>query len=141
MATPPRFEYGSTNPRSPLASETETDDPGIMFAPKRYHERLRSDGTAGAGERAGRNTAQAAAPGISNEASSGSDTTLTEGEQKTESPAKNDGAAATVVLGEVAVVEATPDAQKPTGQRQTGQTISETELMRRRRLLDSHIFD
>lgn len=30
---------------------------------------------------------------------------------------------------------------KPTTPRQAGQTISETELMRRRRLLDSHIFD
>lgn len=30
---------------------------------------------------------------------------------------------------------------KPATPRQAGQTISETELMRRRRLLDSHIFD
>lgn len=33
------------------------------------------------------------------------------------------------------------EASKPATPRQAGQTISETELMRRRRLLDSHIFD
>ena len=33
------------------------------------------------------------------------------------------------------------EVSKPATPRQAGQTISETELMRRRRLLDSHIFD
>ena len=34
-----------------------------------------------------------------------------------------------------------PEVPKPATPRQAGQTISETELMRRRRLLDSHIFE
>ena len=31
--------------------------------------------------------------------------------------------------------------EKPSTPRQTGQTITESELMRRRRLLDAHIFE
>lgn len=40
-------------------------------------------------------------------------------------------------------LQSKPPAEGPkaSGPRQTGQTISETELMRRRRLLDAHIFD
>ncbi|TFK73921.1 alpha/beta-hydrolase [Pluteus cervinus] len=121
---------------SPLASETETDDPGITFSPKRHQDRPRPEGTAAVGDRGERNISLTPVPGRYNEAWSESGRTPSDGENETMSPSE-----ATGQLLEIAVRSATPDTPKPTGQRQTGQTISETELMRRRRLLDSHIFE
>ncbi|KAJ7594288.1 Alpha/Beta hydrolase protein [Mycena floridula] len=87
------------------SSETETDDSGITFVPKRHHERSSRESfdhdeelSAPADLPANSVNGSAPQPGIE-----------------------------TPKLG--------------SGSRQIGQTITETELMRRRRLLDSHIFD
>jgi len=99
----PSPERGSEEP-SPFVSETETDDTGITFVPKR---------ASGSPPRR---------PLVDKAESSSSDGTLCE-------------------TGDVKLnleVRGTPE--KPGTPRQGGLTISESELMRRRRLLDSHIF-
>lgn len=87
---------------SPLTSETETDDTGITFVPRRQLEQ---------------GTMHRVITPIP------------------ESPPRSDS-----MLEETAEARVqTPE--KPSTPRQTGQTISESELMRRRRLLDAHIFE
>ncbi|KAF9529187.1 Alpha/Beta hydrolase protein [Crepidotus variabilis] len=116
----PRTAYAS-----PLTSETETDDTGITFVPKRP-------------------TLSAAPSSPSrrpllfekNEfSSSGSDATLHES-PSSEIPLVGDGGK---VLGEKGNISQTGTGSSTP--RQGGQIISESELMRRRRLLDSHIFE
>lgn len=107
---------------SPLTSETETDDSGITFVPKRYHEQSR------------RGSPEASPSGSAmflstKEDSSGSEATLVVNAIPWELQSKTEHGTRTQ----------TPD--KASTPRLTGQTISETELMRRRRLLDAHIFD
>lgn len=100
MSVVPSPERGSEEP-SPLVSETETDDTGITFVPKRA-----------SGSPPRRSLVEKA------ELSSSSDGTLCE---------------------DVKLNLGTPE--KPGTPRQGGLTITESELMRRRRLLDSHIFE
>lgn len=107
---------------SPLTSETETDDSGITFVPKRYHDQSRR----------GSPEASPSGSGMflsSKEDSSGSEATLVVNATPWELQSKTEHGTRTQ----------TPD--KASTPRLTGQTISETELMRRRRLLDAHIFD
>lgn len=95
---------------SPLTSETETDDTGITFVPRRQ----------GASPPRARRTSASG-----KDSSSGSEATVEDAvgaDRKSPAP-------------EQARV------QTPSTPRQTGQTISESELMRRRRLLDSHIYE
>jgi len=137
-------QVGSTSP-SPFNSETEDDSTAITFAPKRYQTRLPpipfdSDDL----------TSSPEARAWSLESSSGSDATLLDNdrawnvgtgehdESKREKPS----------LSEVVGSDGEPDHTTRVGTPtksvtpgKTGQTITETELMRRRRLLDSHIFD
>lgn len=86
---------------SPLTSETETDDTGITFIPRR----------------------QAATPPHGRRTSFGGKAGGSDEERSGGGPGTG---------GERAAATTPP--------RQTGQTISESELMRRRRLLDAHIF-
>lgn len=95
---------------SPLTSETETDDTGITFVPRRQPEQVAMHRAI---------TPIPESPPIS-------DTTL-EDDRKEEA------------VGVVGTRVQTPE--KSSTPRQTGQTISESELMRRRRLLDAHIFE
>ncbi|KAF8160802.1 Alpha/Beta hydrolase protein [Crassisporium funariophilum] len=130
---PPKLAHQPSFP-SPLTSETETDDTGITFAPKRHQEPTTHQVF----------TPVAFVPQASTMLGDvfGSDATLLN------SPTSAEG-----VLDDGQVVQVkgsgspqhaasriqTPD--KGSTPRQAGQTITETELMRRRRLLDSHIFE
>lgn len=91
---------------SPFASETETDDTGITFVPKR---------TAASSSPPRR-------PLVVEKIESSDGTPI---ESRSDTP----------VRGGVSTPE------KAGTPRQRGQVISEGELMRRRRLLDSHIFE
>jgi hypothetical protein len=90
---------------SPLTSETETDDTGITFVPRRQG---------------------VSPPRARSTSSSGSEGTAGRKEEDSD--------------GKSAVPEQAR-MQTPSTPRQTGQTISESELMRRRRLLDVHIYE
>ncbi|KAF9482153.1 alpha/beta-hydrolase [Pholiota conissans] len=98
-----------TEGASPLTSETETDDTGITFVPRR----------------------QTVSPPRGRSVSSSRS-------KKTEAGTTTAVAAGGTVGGDR---KSPPRVQTPSTARQTGQTISESELMRRRRLLDSHIFE
>ncbi|PFH53820.1 hypothetical protein AMATHDRAFT_54355 [Amanita thiersii Skay4041] len=109
--------------QSPFTSasetETETDEPGITFIAKKYHVVDEISRTSSSDSQSRNRRLSAIRHGlqqVDNVSPAGSDsrTLLVNGEN----------------------VE-----HKPTTPRQAGQTITETELMRRRRLLDSHIFD
>ncbi|KAF8650416.1 hypothetical protein AX16_005222 [Volvariella volvacea WC 439] len=130
---------------SPLASETETDDP-ITFAPRRHQDRAHPGQGSRIGERGDPRDVHQSRAGPAqlhlDAASSGSDTTLINRDthlghlKDLEKPSQT---------SEPATGWTTPDPGSrgtPTsGQRPRGQRITETELMRRRRLLDSHIFE
>lgn len=126
------------------SSETETDDPGIIFVPKKYQ-----NGTSPAfnGEKIG-----IVKPEVINElhredSSDDSDTYLSD---RTASPTliAHDERISVDAMGPskdgYLVQRSTPqppDTPRAAGPRQAGTQITETELMRRRRLLDSHIFE
>lgn len=119
---PKNLSSTKTVGHSPLTSETETDDSGITFVPKRYHDQSRR----------GSPEASPSGSGMflsTKEDSSGSEATLVVNAIPWELQSKTEHGTRTQ----------TPD--KASTPRLTGQTISETELMRRRRLLDAHIFD
>ncbi|TFK44388.1 Alpha/Beta hydrolase protein [Crucibulum laeve] len=131
---PPSFR--ATVP-SPLTSETETDDSTITFIPKKYQDESRR-GSFGPSARQTRATAAADLPPtlVSRRGdSSGSDATLLNERTSSSSPnaeALQEGPGANDIAAQTGEIKSS---------RITGQTITETELMRRRRLLDSHIFD
>lgn len=140
--------------RSPLNSETETDDSAITFVPKRFRSSPTRSGGVGGG---------ADSPPHQS-SSSWSDETLRDDSHeqqvdlnrikkraRTLSPGSKEVSSepqlpiVVIENGDVANSKshrpgATPGWGSPAG-KATGQTISETELMRRRRLLDAHIFD
>ncbi|KAM6502030.1 Alpha/Beta hydrolase fold [Amanita muscaria] len=117
---------GSQGP-SPLASETEADEPGITFIAKKYMDDSRRDSF----DIPSRSRRTVTPEGT--RSSSGSDRTILEENVEASKGAKK---------GETAQEQGLLlEGQKPATPRQAGQTISETELMRRRRLLDSHIFE
>ncbi|KAG7446287.1 alpha/beta-hydrolase [Guyanagaster necrorhizus] len=117
-------------PTSPFTSETETDDTGITFVPKKYQGRLsptslpRDKKLVDETQSNGNGGTSPPEADISSEGE-----TLLDPDRD-----------CMVMLGLVDGYQspANQDVQKSNGPRQTGQTISETELMRRRRLLDSH---
>lgn len=129
-------------PSSPFTSETETDDT-ITFVPKKYQGHLRrvSESLEGVAARSATETVNASSLRTD---SSGSET-LREDVDKSNVDPSRDALRAPIDNK----YELSPSPPSDTSQigspgkhaRQTGQTISETELMRRRRLLDSHIFE
>ncbi|KAF8973116.1 Alpha/Beta hydrolase protein [Flammula alnicola] len=118
---------------SPLTSETETDDTGITFVPRRHQD--------GGTHRVVTPPAVHVSPPPGKGDFSGSEATAVNDQQDLFG----------VDRKIIQVKAATPElamlsgagtrTQTPSTPRQAGQTISESELMRRRRLLDSHIFD
>jgi len=141
---PGRLNVGGT-PKikpSPFNSETETDDSAITFVPKRLRSLSHSshDKNAIVG---GTNAPQP-------QGSSWSDETLRDDinhddsskqKSRTSSSGSKDGEVL-LSYGDMGDVKGSHRGTPPPGWTKTaGQTISETELMRRRRLLDSHIFD
>lgn len=132
----PYADYPARKPTSPFTSETETDDAGITFVPKKYQGRIPSTSPPRDKKLAlvhSDETLQCNGNGASSppegEISSEGETLL--------DPDRD----CMIMLGLVDGYQlpANQDVQKTNGPRQTGQTISETELMRRRRLLDSHL--
>ena len=127
--TRPSFNATSSKvAASPFASsETETDDSAITFVPKRFRSPTHSTDRSGV-------VLESSVGEEHRQGSSGSDKTLHE-----ESPPQQDTSADEGVLvdakGQHRAGWGTPAGKT------AGQTISETELMRRRRLLDAHIFD
>jgi hypothetical protein len=127
---------------SPFNSETETDDSAITFVPKRLRSLSHSspDKNAIVG---GTNAPQP-------QGSSWSDETLRDDthhddsskhKSRTSSSGSKDGEVL-LSYGDMGDGKGSHRGTPPPGWTKTaGQTISETELMRRRRLLDSHIFD
>ncbi|KIK67220.1 hypothetical protein GYMLUDRAFT_69413 [Collybiopsis luxurians FD-317 M1] len=119
-ASPPRRISKSLNNNrfmSPFASETETDDSVITFVAKK--DRRTSSGTRSTGNESERTESTTIDPnGLGDQEKTKIDA---EEEKNTAGPDDEMG--------------------KTNSSWQGGQTISESELMRRRRLLDSHIFD
>ncbi|KAF8639568.1 hypothetical protein AX17_001470 [Amanita inopinata Kibby_2008] len=123
------------------ASETDAEEPGITFVPKKHHD----VSTTGCFDISTQECLPAARFRLSHEGtenSSGSDRTLVDEGVETDKQVSKDQS-----LEDVKPRQAREDhgkvleMHKPGTPRQAGQTITETELMRRRRLLDAHIFD
>jgi hypothetical protein len=110
------------------SSETETDDSGITFVPKKYHPSRTSsidddsDHVASRFSPPARNIDPHPGAEFTDSRVKGEGQPIGDGETKA-----NPEVAANSKLGPPL--------------RQVGQTISETELMRRRRLLDSHLIE
>ncbi|KAF9010525.1 Alpha/Beta hydrolase protein [Cyathus striatus] len=116
--TVPQTSSRGTN-ISPMTSETETEtESGITFVPKKYQDESRRGSFGGGGGKSG--------PAVRGY-SPGSDSTLLGESGSGESAVEPDGDGGVQGRGN--------------GGRVGGQTISEGELMRRRRLLDAHIFE
>ncbi|GLB37599.1 putative hormone-sensitive lipase [Lyophyllum shimeji] len=138
-------DTGCTQPRSTGAptSETETDDPGITFVPKKYQN---GSSQAGHDEATTKPVAvKAQTPSHPQDSSDNSDGNNSE---RTASPSlvsPNDRDSGAPDHTNSPVRHSTPrppDTPKANGPRQpAGTQITETELMRRRRLLDAHIFE
>jgi hypothetical protein len=126
-------QVGSASP-SPFNSETEDDSStAITFAPRRNQGRqppIHFD-----------NDGLTSSPEVGTQSSSGSDATLLDEHDKRH-PLNDEGKlkAETVGFDEEQSEHATR-AGTPTKPATPVKTVTETELMRRRRLLDSHIFD
>lgn len=118
---------------SPFTSETETDDSAITFVPKKFRSYSSSDRNA---------VVLGSLAGDHRQGSSGSDKTLRDDVE--EALPKPHSALEALVIEDSDVADAKGQHRAgwgtPAG-KAAGQTISETELMRRRRLLDAHIFD
>ncbi|KAG6837502.1 hypothetical protein H0H93_008427 [Arthromyces matolae] len=119
------------------SSETETDDTGITFVPKKYQN---GSPTRGSRERTVR--APSGRPAISTQSKESSEDS--DHSDRTASPIR--GEAERFILRETHTPASRSSPHPPdtprSGQRgPAGTQISETELMRRRRLLDSHIFE
>jgi len=127
---------------SPFNSETETDDSAITFVPKRLRSLSHSspDKNAIVG---GKNAPQPQGSSWSDETLR--DDTHHDDSRKHKSRTSSSGSKDDEVLlsyGDMGDGKGSHRGTPPPGWTKTaGQTISETELMRRRRLLDSHIFD
>jgi hypothetical protein len=116
---------------SPLASETETDDP-LTFVTKKSRSRVGSDDSVPHPRTDGGGRTRSPGDDCKQTDSSGSEATL---HDDTQEVTTIDGCA-NLKIGS----PGTPPGRGSNGNK-AGQTISETELMRRRRLLDSHIFE
>lgn len=127
VSSPPRRGSSQSTPKkpapSPYTTETETDDVGIMFVPKKY---------------------QKLSPPASGDDSKAAPI-LSPTETSSEGETLHDADHLDLVLGlvdgyEVPNSDETDGYNKPpVGARPSGQTISETEMIRRRRLLDAHL--
>jgi len=137
--SPPYGPQAGSGSPSPFNSETEDDSStGISFAPKKYQTRLPpvpydSDDPASSPEVGARSVVSS---------SGGSESTLLDNDRHVREGFK----LSVDVLGppDEELSDHTTRVGTPTKlvtPGKTGQTITETELMRRRRLLDSHIFD
>lgn len=133
----PRPSFNATSSKvaaSPFdTSETETDDSAITFVPKRFRSPTHSSA-----DRSGLLGQPEALAGDHRQGSSGSDKTLHDdtGLPVAASPSEAEDASDAVdAKGQHRAGWGTPAGKK------AGETITETELMRRRRLLDAHIFD
>ncbi|KAG6903100.1 hypothetical protein C0995_006287 [Termitomyces sp. Mi166 len=116
----------------PASSETETDDTGITFIPKKYQ-----NGSSPIKEPREMSTKTLAVNGRSS-----SDESDTNQSDRTASPTRDERDHS--IVRETHVSRSTPhppDTPKSGQRGAAGTQISETELMRRRRLLDSHIFE
>jgi hypothetical protein len=109
------------------SSETEMDEPGITFVPKKYQNGSTQDDQANAG-RGDEFDAEGATARILS-ASQDLDREERMLMDKTR------------VIGGMHSTPQLTETPKGSGSRQAGTPITETELMRRRRLLDSHIFE
>jgi hypothetical protein len=150
--------HTSSTAPSPFNSETETDDSAITFVPKKLRSPSSSDRNAiVVGD--GTNTLV----GDQRKSSSWSDETLRDdnqeqnnadsddpGKRKPRTSSGSNGGAFSEPLPRLITDNVDTNEAKGSirgtpppgwGPKTAGQTISETELMRRRRLLDSHIFD
>jgi hypothetical protein len=129
---------------SPFNSETETDDSTITFVPKKF--------------RSSSHSSSATIGGGVNNNTPGDDQTLAPNEivpegngfhrddvrqTKLRIIGSKDSGEPLLINGDSADAKGQQRGTPPSGRgtKAAGQTISETELMRRRRLLDSHIFD
>lgn len=120
--SPQRLAQTPKDTASPFTSETETDDSGITFVPRKYQSRLGSfDGDLD-------DTRELTRAGCLFSVPISSSSTLTP-----DSPQEG--------VKELEGGKGDSTSVKQSGTRQIGEKITETELMRRRRLLDSHIFD
>jgi len=146
----------SRRSQSPITSETETEDSGITFVPKKHYCCSRANSFDADRVTSTSNSDTGPAHRVD---SSGSDATLLDNHIMTSSSKPPHDHAHDVVnesRHDLRDLRApldngydmysrpqTPEAGtgKSSGQRQKGQTITETEMMRRRRLLDAHIFD
>ncbi|KAG6833525.1 hypothetical protein H0H87_005176 [Tephrocybe sp. NHM501043] len=127
----------------PTSSETETDDTGITFIPKKYQngsspiKESREMGT-----KSSALTMNSMAAIHRDESSDDSETSQSD---RTASPTRGDHGHLLAKEIHTPVSRSTPhppDTPTKSGLRgPAGTQISETELMRRRRLLDSHIFE
>jgi hypothetical protein len=134
----PNSHSASHQTDSPFASETETDGEVITFVPKRHRSRngsSESDPTTPMPPRNVNNTKR--------NSSSSSDATLPSDKELLRTPPNDrpDLGGLLPVLNESGSPLRVGVGGKVGATGKTGQTITETELMRRRRLLDSHIFE
>lgn len=132
-------DVASLNP--PASSETETDDTGITFIPKKYqngslpNRELREMSTKALAVN-GRSTVD-----CREKHSDDSDTNQSD---RTASPTRDERDHTVVKEIHTPISRSTPhppDTPRSVQRALAGTHISETELIRRRRLLDSHIFE
>lgn len=124
-SSPRRTAFNNKQPSSPITSETETDDFGITFVVKK-DKRTSSPGRGSIDERSESTVVDLHGLGGEADDKKKADTEEVVKKDMSESDGKEYGPV---------------EAGKINGSRHGGQTISESELMRRRRLLDSHIFE
>jgi len=111
-------DKSASHEKVPMNSETETDDTGITFVPKKYQ----SPGVGGS------RTSSFSHHPPSDEGSTDTLSVMSSATLLTPGPVEEE-------------YDANAERQGAVGSRPKGATITETELMRRRRLLDSHIFE
>ncbi|KAG5654405.1 hypothetical protein H0H81_003229 [Sphagnurus paluster] len=136
------------SPGAFTSSETETDDPGITFVPKRYQN---GSPVVGNGHDEQKILIKPVAMKLlatshREESSEESDTDRSDRTASPKMKARDERDHSVLnLLRETypPVLHSTPHPPDTprSGQRQSGTPITETELMRRRRLLDSHIFE
>ncbi|KAE9390381.1 alpha/beta-hydrolase [Gymnopus androsaceus JB14] len=128
---PPRRLASSKRQPSPFTSETENDDFGITFVVKKDRRASSSTGTGSIDNPSERTESTIV---DSNGLGGGGelDKSMADVEEKKK---------AVFGVDDEEYEAGNVEGAKTSGTRQGGQTISESELMRRRRLLDSHIFE
>jgi len=114
------------------ASETEMDDPGITFVPKKYHN----------GSPAHPQVHELPNVEAKVDAEGANTCTVSASQPLDHEPSEDqDRTSENQVVSGMRCPPQRSETPKGPGSRQAGTPITETELMRRRRLLDSHIFE